>query len=204
MKVGKEKSQMGRPREFDLDKVLDRAMHVFWRKGYLGASISDLTDAMGINRPSLYAAFGDKESLFKQVVERYFKGPACYLVNAVQEPTARAVAEKILHENVCRSTDPKNPRGCLWVHGALSCGDPTDPVHKEMATQRARGEEFLAQRFARAVKEGDLPADADPAALARFILTATQGLAVQAQTGATREELMQVVELYLKAWPTSR
>lgn len=195
---------MGRPREFDEEKALDRAMHVFWRKGYLGTSLADLTRAMGINRPSLYAAFGDKEDLFRKVTDRYFKGPACYLVKAVEEPTARAVAERILRDNVCRSTDPKNPPGCLWVHGVLSCGDTTDPVYKELAAVRARGEQYLAQRFARAIKEGDLPAKADPAALARFVLTSTQGLAVQAQTGATRDELMKVVDVLMQAWPTSR
>lgn len=204
MKVKKVKPQMGRPREFDVDKALDKAMHVFWRKGYLGASITDLCQTIGINRPSLYAAFGDKESLFKKVMERYLKGPACFLVNAVNEPTALGVAEKILRGVVCRTTDPKNPRGCLWVHGVLSCGDPADPIHKEMSAQRAKDEVFLAQRFTRAIAEGDLPADSDPAALARLILTTIEGLAVQAQTGVSHDDMMKVVDLILKAWPTAR
>src|SRR5579862_265007 len=119
MKRQKVTSTIGRPRAFDLEKALHRAMQVFWRKGYLGTSLSDLTEAMGINRPSLYAAFGNKKALFRRAVERYFQGPATYLQDALKEPTARAVVERLLHGVVDLVTDPKLPRTCLWVHGAL-------------------------------------------------------------------------------------
>src|SRR5271163_1420784 len=119
-------STLGRPRAFDVEKALDGAMHVFWRKGYLGTSLSDLTDAMGINRPSLYAAFGNKESLFRKALEHYSKGPSAYLGEALREPNARAVFERVLRGVVDLLTDPQTPTTCLWVHGALSCGD--DPL----------------------------------------------------------------------------
>ncbi len=192
-------STVGRPRAFDVEKALHRAMEVFWRKGYLGTSLSDLTDAIGVNRPSLYAAFGNKESLFRKALEHYAKGPSSYLSEALQEPTARAVVERLLHGVVDLLTDPKTPTTCLWVHGALSCGD--DPLRKEFAAQRAAGHAELRRRFKRAVAEGDLPPDSDTDTLARYVQTVNFGLTVQASTGATRSELLRIVETALKAWP---
>src|ERR1017187_8644631 len=128
MKREKATSTLGRPRAFHVEKALDQAMHLFWRKGFLGTSLSDLTEAMGINRPSLYAAFGNKESLFRRAVERYFLGPATYLQDALKEPTARAVVERLLQGVADLVTVPKYPRTCLWVHGALSCGGTSDPL----------------------------------------------------------------------------
>src|SRR5207245_2576808 len=120
-KPRKPRTPAGRPRSFDLDKALDAALQVFWRKGYEGASLPDLTEAMGINRPSLYAAFGNKEELFRTVVIRYIEGPAAFVRKALDEPTARAAAERLLTGAVDLVTDPKNPRGCLLVQGALVC-----------------------------------------------------------------------------------
>src|SRR5262245_44794102 len=113
----------GRPREFDTDKALDAALAVFWSKGYEGAALPDLTDAMGINRPSLYAAFGNKEELFRRVVDRYIAGPAAYVRQTLKEPTARAAVERLLTQAIDVVTNPKTPRGCLLVSGALVCGD---------------------------------------------------------------------------------
>jgi AcrR family transcriptional regulator len=200
MKRKKIPSVIGRPRAFDVEKALRQAMQVFWRKGYLGTSLSDLTDAMGINRPSLYAAFGNKKSLFRMALSHYAKGPSSYLSEALQEPTARAVAERLLHGVVDLLTDPKTPATCLWVHGALSCGD--DPLRKEFAAQRAAGLAELRTRFKRAVADGDLPKDSDTDTLARYVQTINFGLTVQASTGATRKELLRIVELALETWPT--
>src|SRR6476619_2477244 len=153
----------GRPRAFDTEKALDRALQVFWRKGYEGASLPDLTKAMGINRPSLYAAFGNKEALFRKAVERYAQGPAGYVREALELPTARQVVERLLRGGICVGTGPKGPRGCLMVQGALSCGDAAEPARKELAARRAAGEAALRRRLERAREEGDLPKEADPA-----------------------------------------
>ncbi len=191
----------GRPREFDVDKALDRALQVFWRKGYEGASLPELTRAMGINRPSLYAAFGNKEALFRRVLDRYAEGPAAYVRAALAEQTARAVAERILGGGVDLLTGPRGPRGCLLVHGALACGEAAEPVRRELTSRRAAAQAAIRRRFERARAEGDLPAGACPADLARYVVTVLHGLAVQAAGGAGREELRRVVEVALRAWP---
>src|SRR5262245_28573236 len=114
---------MGRPREFDAEEALERALYVFWRKGYEGASLSDLTEAMGINRPSLYAAFGNKEELFRKALDRYADGPAAFNRQALESKTARGVVECLLRGTAESVTDPCHPAGCLAVQGALSCGE---------------------------------------------------------------------------------
>jgi len=192
---------IGRPRAFDIEKALDEALLVFWRKGYEGTSLPDLTRAMGINRPSLYAAFGNKEELFRKALDRYVAGPAAHVRAALDEPTARAVAERLLYGNIQLLTNPRNPPGCLAVQGALACGKEGDCIRRELIARRAASEAALRRRFRRALREGDLSARADPAALARYITTVAQGMAVQAAGGATRKDLQQVVELALRAWP---
>src|SRR5213595_1538691 len=114
-------STVGRPRAFDVDEALDQALKVFWRKGYEGASLPDLTRAMGINRPSLYAAFGNKQALFRKAMARYAEGPASYLREALEAPTARAVFERLLEGGIKMVANPRQPRGCLAVQGALAC-----------------------------------------------------------------------------------
>jgi len=191
----------GRPRAFDVDDALDRALKVFWRKGYEGASLPELTRAMGINRPSLYAAFGNKESLFRKAVARYIEGPAGYSREALQAPTARAVVERLLQGTVNLITDPRNPRGCLLVQGALACGESADSVRRALISRRAASIAALRERFERAQAEGDLPADADAENLARYVATILHGMAVQAASGASRQELLGVVKTALRAWP---
>jgi AcrR family transcriptional regulator len=193
----------GRPLSFDRDKVLDRALLVFWRKGYQAASLSDLTTAMGINRPSLYAAFGDKEALFRKVLDRYAEGPGSHALQALNEPTSRAVVEKLLRGGADLLTTPGSPRGCLLVQGALTCGDSAESMHKELISRRASSESALCRRFKRAKAEGDLPPDANPADLARYIITIVHGMSVQAAGGATRNELRHVADIALQSWPTS-
>ena len=192
---------MARPREFDIDKALDRALKVFWRKGYEGASLADLTEAMGINRPSLYAAFGSKAELFHKAIERYAEGPAAYIREALAEPTARAVAERWLRGAVELLSDRRHPRGCLVVQGALACSAESESIRKELNARRAATEAALCRRFEQAIKDGDLPADAHAADLARYLAMVTQGMAVQAAGGANREELQRVAQIALRAWP---
>jgi len=192
----------GRPREFDLDQALDRALSVFWHKGYEGATLPDLTRAMGINRPSLYAAFGNKEALFRKALDRYAAGPASHVVAALHQPTARAVVERLWYGAIEMATNPQNPAGCLLVQGALVCGDAADAVRRDVAARRAAGVAALRRRLQRAIAERDLPADANPADLARYVATVTYGLAVQAAGGASRAQLRRVARLALRAWPT--
>ena len=201
MKSSNSARPMGRPRAFDIDQALDCALKVFWSKGYEGASLSDLTKAMGINRPSLYAAFGDKEGLFRKALDRYSIRSATYFGEALNQPTARAVVERLLQGAAESLTDPRNPRGCLYVQGALACGKDADCIRRELISRRAAGEVEIYQRLKRAKAEGDLPPDSNPADLARFVATVTQGMAVQAAGGATRAELERVAQTALRAWP---
>jgi AcrR family transcriptional regulator len=180
---------------------LDRALQVFWRKGYEGASLSDLTKAVGVNRPSLYAAFGDKEALFGKVLDRYLNGPAAYTQEALKEATARAVIERLLRGAADLNTASRNPGGCLMVQGALACGEAADSIRKELIASRAAGEAALRRRLQRAKSDGDLPATVNPADLARYVATVIYGMAVQAAGGASRGELQHVVEMTLRTLP---
>ena len=191
----------GRPRAFDPDTALERAMHVFWAKGYEGASLSDLTGAMRINRPSLYAAFGNKEHLFGKVLDRYVDGPLAYFGKALAAPKARDIVEQILFGAARMAGDPRLPAGCLMVQGALACGNAAGSVRKEAAGRRATSEVALRRRLQRAKREGDLPRNADPAELARYVMTVLQGMAVQGADGAGRDQLRRVAQVALRAWP---
>ena len=201
MKQKKTARALGRPRSFETGKALDAAMKVFWCKGYEGASLSDLTKAMGINRPSLYAAFGDKESLFRKVLDRYDSGPAAYVREALNQPTARAVVERLMEGAADLATASDNPRGCLFVQSALACGDKAKAIRNDLILRRDAGEKVVRLRLKRAQSEGDLPRDANPADLARYVVTVIQGIAVQAASGAARKELGRVIENALRAWP---
>ena len=192
----------GRPRCFEVDKALDQALDVFWRKGYEGTTLPDLTRAMGINRPSLYAAFGNKEDLFKKAIDRYSEGPGCHVKEALSEPTARRVIEQLLHGTVDLLTNRRNPRGCFMVQGALACGESADPVRRELVKRRADSESALRERFERAIAEGDLPPSSDSAALAGYVVTICHGMAVQAAGGATKADLTRVAEMAIRACPT--
>jgi AcrR family transcriptional regulator len=192
---------MGRARTFDADEALDRAMTVFWSKGYEGASLSDLTEAMGISRPSLYAAYGNKEELFRKALERYGEGPSAYERDALTQPTARAVAEALLRGAADVQTDPATPAGCLAVLGTTYCAEESSPIGKTVIAFRVAGHAAIRERLERARAEGDLSAEADPAALTHYIGTVVCGMAVLAASGATRAELERVIELTMRAWP---
>jgi AcrR family transcriptional regulator len=194
-------TQRGRPRAFDPDAALERAMHVFWAKGYEGASLSDLTRAMRINRPSLYAAFGNKEQLFSKVLDRYANGPLAYFGKALAAPKARDVVEQIFFGAARMAGDPRLPAGCLMVQGALAVGNAARSVQKEAVGRRAASEVALRRRLQRAKREGDLQKNADPAELARYVMTVLQGMAVQGADGASPEQLRRVAQIALRAWP---
>ena len=194
----------GRPRMFDADKALETALRLFWRHGYEGTSLGDLTEAMQINKPSLYAAFGNKEALFRKVVARYDQKYGDYFRDALAQPTARLAAEKLMLAAIRQSTRPRRPRGCLLIQGALASSDAAEPMKRVLSQYRADAETQIQARFERAIAEGDLDADADPSELARFIWTVNLGLAVQAAGGASKERLADIVALAMKSWPGGR
>lgn len=201
MKPPGKDSTKGRPRQFDVDRALDEALHVFWSKGYEGTSLSDLTEAMGINRPSLYAAFDGKETLFRKALEKYLQGPATYVQQALAEPRAKDVARRLLEGAAQNLAGDGHPKGCLMVQTALTCGEESAGVRDLLLSHRKAGEAALRDRFERSRKEGDLPRSADAAALAKYLTTVLYGISVHATGGATKRDLQKVVEIALQAWP---
>lgn len=192
---------MGRPREFDAERALERAMMLFWRQGYEGTSITDLTSALGVSSPSLYAAFGSKEELFLKAFDRYEAYAGVYREEALNAPNAREYARALLQGAAELHGDKKNPPGCLGVQGALACGPNSDAVRKELIRRRKMGEAIVRDRLKRAKAEGDLPDSADPADLARYLSIMIYGITVQAAGGATKEELLRVADVALLNWP---
>lgn len=193
---------MGRHREFDTEKALDAALAVFWAKGFEGASYGDLTAATGVARPGLYAAFGNKEEMFLKALARYDAVFMAFFPAAMEEPRSIDVARKCLRGAAVVQSGAGTPAGCFGINGALACSDAAESVRAALARRRLRAEGVLAERLMRAQAEGDLRADADPAALARFVMAVSQGMSVQAKAGATREELIEVAELALAGWPS--
>lgn len=190
----------GRPRGFNEDKALDRAMHVFWRKGYEGASLNDLTAAMGIQPASLYKAFGNKRALFEKALARYLAGPVAFVHDALNEPTAFAVANRILRRTAEFLTEGRSRLGCMTIQAALAGGVEGEPIRKKLIALRVKEQDALRQRFERAKSEGDLPSDVDTADLARFVTTIYQGMTVQAINGASREDLLRLSDTALRTW----
>lgn len=176
-------------------------MEVFWRKGYDAASLSDLTTAMGINPPSLYGTFGNKEELFVRVLEKYAVGPASYVLAALAAPSSREVARRRLLGAVQAMTDSRRPGGCLAVQALARTGDAQGPIGQMLVTFCDGAHQAYVARLRRARDEGDLPPEADPVALARYLNVVAQGISLQAASGASREELLRVAELALSQWP---
>jgi len=201
--VKRKQGVVGRPREFDTDAALEKAMRLFWAKSYEGTSVADLTETLGISRPSLYAAFGCKQFLFRAALERYAAGPGGYVAAALGKPTAREVAEQLLRGAADLQAGSRNPGGCLTVNGAIACGDEAEPVRQTLSAHRTAGVALLRRRFEQAKAQHDLPRDSDPAALARFVATVVYGMAVLASGGASRKELEQVIRTAMKAWPAT-
>ena len=193
---------VGRPRNFDRDHALARAMEVFWARGYEGTSLSDLTAAMAIGRPSLYAAFGNKEDLFAEALALYeaVEGSAISRLLA-EAPTARAGIAATLRHNARVYVETGRPRGCMIVLSSLVGATECEPVRKLLAARRAAGEEELRLRIVRGQAEGDVSRDVDPGQLAAFITAVLQGMSVKARDGAGRAELDAIVDTALRALP---
>lgn len=191
----------GRPRAFCLDTALAAALGVFWSKGYEGASMAALTAAMGITKPSLYAAFGNKEQLFRTAFDLYESAKLAYTREALGEPTARGVAAYIMRGAIDAQTSSCDPKGCLGVISATACGAEAESIRDEVIKRRASSSAALVERFRQARRDGDLTAAVEPEALAQWLFAILQGMAVQAGAGAGRDELEQVMETSLLLWP---
>lgn len=190
----------GRPREFDIKQALERALKIFRQKGYEGTSLSDLTEAMKINRSSFYATFGSKENLFHMALDLYTEeGPVQAAVAALNEPTARSVIEKLLRVTADSVVNPDYSPGCLTVKGALACSEESDPIKQLLTDLRVQIEKALSTRLEQARKDGDLPESADAVALARYVATLVGGMTIQAANGASREDLEEVITIAMFA-----
>ena len=196
-------AERGRPRGFDEEEALDVAMRLFWDHGFDGTSMSELTEAMGINRRSVYAAFGNKEALFTAALDRYLAGPGAFVQKARALPTAREVAEAFLRGSVEAFTSSDRPSGCMAVQSALTCSDAASAVHADLSARRVAGLDAFRERFDRAQLDGDLPADVDTQALASYIVALSNGFSVQANSGVGREALSRTVEFVLSTWPSA-
>ncbi|MYR63448.1 TetR family transcriptional regulator [Streptomyces sp. SID625] len=190
----------GRPRSFDRATALEKAVLAFWENGYEGTSVSDLTRVMGIGAPSLYAAFGDKQALFAEVVRDYGERYGSFGERALaEEPTARAAVERMLREAAAEYTAPGRPHGCLVIHAAANCTTPE--VEESLRARRNENIAAFESRIRADVVAGELPADTDTGALARYVGALVQGMSQQARDGARREELEAVAEIALAVWP---
>lgn len=194
-------AERGRPRAFDRNEALHRAMHLFWTRGYEGASVSDLAEVMGINKPSLYAAFGCKEELFRAAISLYEKEEGAPVGEALEAGrTARCAIEAALRSNARNLSNPDNPRGCMLVVAALAGPAEDNPVCRFLSDNRRRSTQNFRRRVARGIAEGDVPATADPDRIAAFYTAVLHGLSIQARDGAAAETLEHVVDCAMAAW----
>ncbi len=190
----------GRPPAFNHDDALEKAMQAFWEHGYEGTSMAVLMETMGMNKPSIYAAFGNKEALFRKALQKYVSGPSAFVKDAVSEPTARQVVSVLLTKAVELLTAQNTPRGCMIVQGALSCGPESEHIQQELICYRSNFEGSLKERFDLAKANSDLPKDANTATLAKYVAIIHQGISVQATSGATKNDLMAVIDVVMKNW----
>ena len=191
----------GRPREFDADEALANAMQVFWSKSYAGASLTDLTEAMGITRPSLYSAFGNKDALFKQAFELYATDRLAYVFTALEAPTARCVVQQMLVGTIHNVTDES--RGCLGVTALVNCNDASPEVQQDVQARVDVFRDLIVSRFQRAIDEGEFQNPTSAEAMALYLMAVLQGLSIQAGAGASREQLYGAAQAALAVWPSN-
>ncbi|MET9294730.1 TetR/AcrR family transcriptional regulator [Streptomyces sp. NPDC003077] len=196
--------QRGRPRSFDRETALEQAMRAFWEHGYEAVSISDLTEAMGIKAPSLYAAFGDKRTLFEEAIEAYVRDFGGFVLRALEEePTARAAASRFLHEAATKYTLPGHPHGCMVITAAAGTERSGD-VAQGIRARREEHAERIERRIRADMASGELPADTDARALAAYCVTVLNGMSQQSREGADRATLEKIADLAMGAWPDGR
>lgn len=192
---------IGRPRQFDTEKALDQALTLFWTKGFEGTSLMDLANAIGVNKPSLYAAFGSKEDLFFKALSLYQQRLGSFAAPSLQLPSARIGLEAFLRALATFQSAPKTPLGCLLIQGALAGSDDSKRVSKVLCDARASGVEMIRQCLDRGMKEGELPANTDIEALARYFGAVSNGVSVQAASGVPTEQLHETIRIAMQSWP---
>jgi len=192
----------GRPKAFDPDTALDRAMMLFWERGYEGTSVDDLSAAMGVSPSSIYATFGDKEKLYQAAIDRYRAGPGALTASILDKaPTAYAAVEEILMTSASELTRKDRPAGCMLANAVTHCAPTAETLQHAIAERRGLSLGLFKQRFDQALADGELPAGIDTCGLARFFGTVLQGMTIQARDGVGPDDLKAVAETALRAWP---
>jgi AcrR family transcriptional regulator len=184
-----------------VDEALGAALRVFWTKGYDGASLTDLTEAMGVTRPSLYAAFGNKEELFRKALDLYEREKLAYVGEALEAPTSREVVERLLRGALEVQTGDVEPKGCMRIISSVTCSAEAESISEDLMARRQSSHRAICERLERAKHEGDLPVASDVEGLCSFIVAILQGLALQARSGASKAQLEALVETSLAMWP---
>lgn len=196
MKTGSGKT--GRPIGFDRDAALEAAMLLFWERGFEGASMADLTQAMGLNPSSIYAAFGDKQSLFAHVVRRYMENRAQYATKALEEPTLEKVVRALFDSTVAFLTTPGHPHICMTLAGSAGCSVDAAPARDIMTEIRKQNEVAMRERFQQARKSGELSKDINVDDYTRYLSSILSGLSIQAANGSTKAELRRTSQMALR------
>jgi AcrR family transcriptional regulator len=191
----------GRPRRFNREQALERAMRLFWSRGYEATSVSDLTAAMGITPPSLYSAFGDKKRLFLEAVDRYQAGPGRFAAAALAEPTAERAIRRLFKDTIQMFCNPTVPKGCMVVLAATNCTAQDDDMVEALAKRRRAAERFIRERIAKGRAAGELAAGTDVETLAGLVTTTLYGLSIKARDGASRAALTKIADEAMRAWP---
>lgn len=194
-------SERGRPRAFDRTEALQKAMLVFWEKGYQATSLSDLTEAMGIGSPSLYAAFGSKEGLYREAVELYHASGSDEIAGPLTlAPTAREAVEGYLMASAAVFTRPGYPPGCMVVLSAVNAVGVGDETSAKLREMRAQSVAVIAARLRVAMAEGEILPNLDAEAIASYYVTVQQGMSIQARDGASRRQLEVIAQGAMAAW----
>jgi AcrR family transcriptional regulator len=196
MKTGNRKK--GRPIEFDKNAALEAAMLLFWERGYEGASMADLTQAMGLNPSSIYAAFGDKHALFSLAVKRYMDSRARYAMNALQEPTLKRVIRALFQNTVAFLTTPGHPANCMTLVGSIGCSADATSARDLMTEIRKQNQVAMRERFLKARKRGELPKNINVGDYTRYLSSILAGLSIQAANGSTKQELQRTANMALR------
>ena len=196
MKTGNGKT--GRPISFDKDAALEAAMLLFWERGYEGTSMADLTQAMGLNPSSIYAAFGDKHALFQLTVKRYMEIRAQYAVKALEEPTLERFIRALFDNTVAFLTTPGHPPICMTLTGATGCSVDAKPARDLMTEIRKQNQGALRKRLLKARKSGELPKGINLDDYTRYLSSIIAGLSIQAANGSTKQELKRTAKMALR------